>query len=172
MSENGTPLNMIPASRGDVANWGNSPLHPPAIPRPPLERPISAIRRYKRLVLGVIGLAIVGGVVATRFVNPKYEVRATIWIEPETPVSATSGPIRSRELLNASAWVELLHSYRIADAVVRKLALYVKPRNSDDFWMFSHFAIADRFVPGDYELKIDRTQKRWHLALKGGALPD
>src|SRR5512132_4212344 len=103
MSDNGTPLNMIPASRGQVAGWDNSPLHPPAIPRPPLERPISAIRRYKWLVLGVVALAIVGGLVATRSVKPKYEVRATIWIEPETPVGSASGPIRSRELLNASA---------------------------------------------------------------------
>jgi polysaccharide biosynthesis transport protein len=174
MSEGTPPLNVGPASTPQypAARWENSGLPAATIPRPPLERPLSAIRRYRWLVLGILVLALVGGMAATQFVKPQYEVRATIWIEPETPVGEISGPIRPRELLNSSAWVELLHSYRIVDAVVRKLALYVKPENLADFAMFSNFAIADRFVPGKYELTIDRTKKRWHMALKDGTLPD
>jgi polysaccharide biosynthesis transport protein len=123
-------------------------------------------------MLGILVLALVGGVVATRFVKPQYEVRATIWIEPETPMSDASGPIRSRELLNSSAWVELLRSYRIVDAVVQKLALYVQPSNPSDFGIFSNFAIANRFIAGKYALSIDRTRKRWNLALKDGTFAD
>jgi capsular exopolysaccharide synthesis family protein len=123
-------------------------------------------------VLGVLVLAVIGGMIATRLVKPQYEVRATIWIEPETPVSNVSGPIRSRELLNASAWVELVRSYRIVDAVVRKLALYVRPDNSADLEIFSGFGISERFMPGKYEVRIDRTRKRWSLTLPNGVLSD
>jgi capsular exopolysaccharide synthesis family protein len=105
-------------------------------------------------------------------VKPQYEVRATIWIEPSTQQSDASGPIRSRGLLSSTAWVELLRSYRIVDAVVRKLALYVHAENAGDQWIFTSFAVAQRYVPGKYLLKIDRTAKRWYLMLDNGALPE
>ncbi|MEO8910760.1 MAG: polysaccharide biosynthesis tyrosine autokinase [Gemmatimonadaceae bacterium] len=109
---------------------------------------------------------------ATRSVDPQYEVRATIWIEPETPLSDASGPIRTRELLNSSAWVELLRSYRIVDAVVQKLALFVQPEKPRDFARFSNFAIANRFLPGKYAFRVDRTAKRWNLTSKDGTFSD
>ena len=87
-------------------------------------------------------------------------------------MSQKTGPIRSEELLNQQAWVELLKSYRVADAVVRKLVLYVKPADQADSLAFEDFAIGDRFVPGTYELDVDRAQKRWRLALETGAVAD
>ncbi|MDP9201939.1 MAG: hypothetical protein M3P26_08460, partial [Gemmatimonadota bacterium] len=174
MIEGIPPTNVVPAGvpQYPAARWENYGLPAPTIPRPPLERPMSAIRRYKWLVLGILALGVGGGMAATQLVEPQYEVRATIWIEPETPVGESSGPIRQRELLNSSAWVELIRSYRIVDAVVRKLALYVRPEKPANFAMFSSFAIADRFVPGKYDLTIDRSKKRWHMALKDGTLAD
>ena len=174
MGESIPPHNIVPAPTPQLqaANWSKPALPAPTVPRPPFERPMSAMRRHKWVILGILLLALVGGIAATRFVKPQYEVRATIWIEPETPLSDASGPIRSRELLNSSAWVELLRSYRIVDAVVQKLALYVQPENASDFGTFSNFAIANRFIPGKYELHIDRTRKRWNLALKDGTFAD
>jgi capsular exopolysaccharide synthesis family protein len=130
--------------------------------RSPLERPLAAIRRYKYLLGAVVALAILGGVVASRLVKPLYEVRATIWIASETPLADKTGPIRSHELLNSEAWVELLRSYRISDAVVRKLSLYVKPDKTADSVYFRDFSIADRFLPGTYTLKVQKGQ-RWNL---------
>src|SRR6202011_456540 len=109
------------------------------------------------VILGILVLSVVIGMMATRSVKPNYEVRATIWIEPVTPLSDASGPIRSRELLTSSAWIELLRSYRIVDAVVQKLALYVQPARPADFAQFSSFAIANRFIPGKYALDIERS---------------
>jgi polysaccharide biosynthesis transport protein len=173
MGENGSSSNLVPAQPNQSlpASW--APAVPaPSVPRPPFERPMSAIRRYKWLALGVLFLAVIGGIIATRLVRPQYEVRATIWIEPETPVSDASGPIRSHELLNSSAWVELLRSYRIVDAVVRKLALYVQPEKAADQSLFANFAIGDRFIPGDYKLEINRATKRWKLGLANGTFAD
>jgi len=142
------------------------------MPKRPLERAIGALRRYRWLILGVFILSVAGGIVATRVVQPRYTVSATVWIQSETPTMGNRGPIQSAGLLSAQAWVELLKSYRIADAVVRKLTLYVRPEKPADLPLFANFTIADRFAPGHYELVIDKTRKRWHLELNGGILPD
>jgi succinoglycan biosynthesis transport protein ExoP len=136
-----------------------------------LERPLAAVRRYKWLIGAVTVAAGALGFVATRFVTPEYEVRATVWIANASRTSNTdqSGPIRSPELLNSGAWIELFRSYRIVDDVVRKLKLYVAPEAPADRPLFAEFALADRFAPGAYELTLDRTAKRWALATAVGA---
>lgn len=136
----------------------------PAPHRPPLERPLMAIRRYKWLVVAVVLVSTIVGLIGTRFITPQYDVRATVWIATETRSGGDRvGPIRSAELLNSTAWIELFKSYRIVDAVVRSLALYLRPANMADAPAFAGFTLADRFVPGVYELEIDRRRGTWIL---------
>ena len=158
-----------PPALAPVEGWGNAPTLTP--PSSALERPLAAIRRYKWLFLGVVLIATAGGVVAMRFVKPEYEVHSTVWIASQTPQEA-GGPIRSRELLNPTAWVDLLRSYRISDAVVRKLALYVKPNKATDAPLFTDFSIADRFIPGDYTLSVDKRGSRWNLSIQESQMAD
>ena len=166
-------MHLVPGSQPALpvaeGGWGNAPTLAP--PRSPLDRPMAAMRRYKWLVLVVVALAVGGGYVATRLVIPEYEVRATIWIASETP-SQGSGPIRSRELLNATAWVELIKSYRISDAVVKRLALYLKPESKADAPLFRDFTIADKFFGGTYSLKVEKGSAKWRLALDDGPVVD
>ncbi|MEP6731128.1 MAG: Wzz/FepE/Etk N-terminal domain-containing protein, partial [bacterium] len=68
----------VPPPPLPVEGWGNAPTLAP--PRSALERPLAAIRRYKWLFVSVVLIATAGGVVATRFVKPEYEVHATVWI--------------------------------------------------------------------------------------------
>jgi capsular exopolysaccharide synthesis family protein len=131
-----------------------------------LERPLGALRRYKWLIVGIVILSAVAGFAGSRFVKAQYEARSTIWISSETPELRASGPIRTRELLQSGAWVELLRSYRVVDEVVRKLALYLEPLNPAHRQYFAGFTLADRFVPGRYELHIDRAKKTWVLRIK------
>ncbi|MEP6618265.1 MAG: polysaccharide biosynthesis tyrosine autokinase [bacterium] len=135
-----------------------------APPTSSFERPAAAIRRYKWLFTGIVLVASAAGAVATRYVKPDYEVNATLWIASQTPQEA-GGPIRSRELLNPTAWVDLLRSYRIVDAVVRQLALYVKPNKDDDAALLQGLTVTERFFPGDYTLKIDKKTRHWRLTL-------
>lgn len=176
MTERESQMNAQPARGGELVGVGAGGL-PPALPpqawgelpppprRTPFERPLAAIRRYKWLMAGVVVLALVAGGVATRFVDPKYESHATIWIASETPMQERNGPIQSRELLNAKAWVELIRSYRITDAVVRKLSLFVEPEHEADKPLLAGMSLAERFVPGDYELRVAGDGRRWTLLM-------
>src|SRR4051812_31067882 len=85
----------------------------------PLDRPLAAMRRYKWLMLAVVVASTLLGVVGLRLVIPQYEVHGIVWLETETPDNqGRNGPIRSGNLLSASAWVQLLKSYRVVDGVV------------------------------------------------------
>lgn len=141
------------------------PRPEPSVPKSPIERPLAAIRRYKWLIVAVIALAIGGGVVATRFVTPEYEVRAAIMIALDNPMDARTGPIRSGGLLIQDDWTQLLKSSTIADAVVRKLSLYVVPDNPKaDAPIFSTFGVSDAGnAIGAFELTLNQTRKRWVL---------
>ena len=173
MSDQVLAVQLVPESKAQPSaeGWGNVPTLAP--PRTPFERPLAALRRYKWLCIAVIALSTAGGFVATKFVIPDYEVRATIWIQSLTPQQqATSGPIKAAELLNPMAWVGLLKSYRVTDAVVRKLALYVKTAKPDDRPILQGFAIADRFLPGTYTLNLEKKSTRWKLSLEDSPIAD
>jgi capsular exopolysaccharide synthesis family protein len=172
MSDEAGPLQRVvpTAPPAAAAQWDDA--SPPAPARSPLERPLAAIRRYKYLAGGIFLLCVGAGLIATRFLKPLYEVRATVWIASETPLQDKSGPIRSNELLSADAWVELLRSYRIADAVVRQLSLYVKPAKDDDAPLVRSLEVADRFVPGTYTLDVDKSRDSWRLSLENTGVLD
>src|SRR5690242_2319641 len=172
MSEDVGSFDLVRADSTALQSWDRGGLPAASVPRPPLERARGAIRRYRWLILGVVGLATVGGFFATKLVHPLYDVAATIWIQAETPQAQKTGAIRSEELLNEQAWVALLKTPRVADAVVLKLALYLKPKNPADSIFFRGFTIGDRFAPGQYELKIDRSRQRWHIAMRSGVAAD
>ncbi len=131
-----------------------------------LERPLAAIRRYKWLIVAIVLIFSAAGVAGSRLIRPQYEARSTVWLASETPELRASGPIRSGELLHSGAWVELLRSYRVVDEVVRKLTLYLTPLNPAHRQYFAGFALAETFIPGEYELDIDRGAKTWVLRIK------
>lgn len=146
---------------------------PAAAPGPSvaLRRALSALRRYKWAMLPIVIVGTAAGVVATRFIAPEYEVQATINIAAETPMQESSGPMNSQRLLSTSAWTELLRSYRISDAVVRKMGLFVAPASSKHDALFRSFALAERFRPGEYSLASNKAG-RWTLSNSLGTRVD
>src|SRR4051812_47746935 len=77
----------------------------------PMERALGIISRYRWLIIGCTVVMAGLGAVASRFVKPKYEVRATVWVSDSK--GDQRGPIRSAELLSAGAWIELFRSYHV-----------------------------------------------------------
>jgi polysaccharide biosynthesis transport protein len=157
-----------PAPQDEWQDGGSPSPGNPA--KRPLERPLAAIRRYKWLMIAVVILATVGGIVGVRFITPQYEVRATVWIQSETPQDNQGrvGPIRSNELLSSSAWVELLKSFRIVDAVVRKHNLYLTPENYEDRPIFRGFQLDNRYAAGEFRIELDPDAGRWSLRTEAG----
>ena len=130
-------------------------------------RQIAAVKRHKWIVLILTALGTVGGLVATKFVRPVYTVQATVWIESPSD-RINSGPIRPEELLaRGESYVQLLNSYRVLDAVIKKEKLYLERAPRDSIF-FRTFAVKDRFRPGDYVLQVDRTRKRYALSSAEG----
>ena len=120
-------------------------------------------------MLLLLPLGAAGGYAATRFIDPEYEVQATILLEQGTGVnnSAGRGPIQAAELLKASGWQDLLRSYAIADPVVIGLGLFVTPVVDADSVLFRQFRVDQtRLRPGNYKLTI--AGGRYVLSLKPG----
>src|SRR5262245_33997953 len=99
----------------------------PAVQNPAsnnLGRIISALRRFRWLIAACLLVGVAGGIVATKFVQPDYEVSARIWIE--TPTQGRAGtPIQGEELLDSRAWLELLTTFKVLDPVVESRKLYL-----------------------------------------------
>jgi len=132
-----------------------------------MSRVVSALRRYRWLIAGLGLLGMGGGIVATRFIRPDYEVLARIWIE--TPNQSRVGtPIQGEKLLGAKAWVELLTSFKVLDPVVESRKLYLTISDRDHLALFENFTHGRRFNPGVFEYSVKDDGKRYDLKQKSG----
>lgn len=163
MSGNIIPLTpaaaAMPATTGapTLPSWGTPP---PTQKTPQLQRILAVLGRFKWLIVGLTVLGIVGGVVATRFVEPQYVATSQLLIRSESPLSSGRGSAQSAELLNSSAWIGLFQSGAVADEVVRQLGLFVTPEQPTDSLLFRDFELAERFATGNYELTVANGRMR------------
>ncbi|MGH7701466.1 MAG: GumC family protein [Gemmatimonadales bacterium] len=128
-------------------------------------RYLAAMRRYRwlMLLLTVVGTGL--GILSTRFLKPLYTAGATIWIESKPE---SNGPIRSGELLNSVAWVELLKTGVVLDSTSLRMKLYLTPAQSRDTILFRDFALADRFATGGFVLTLSDTGNQYDLTTVQG----
>ena len=144
---------------GGAPTWGGGESAPAKPAGPKLGRYLAALNRFKWLIVLFVLLGAAGGYTATRFLEPEYEVRATILLEQGTGTSADGpdrGPIQAAELLRASGWQDLLRSFTIADPIVEDLALFVHPEEERDSTLFRSFRVVQQQLrPGSYRLTIN-----------------
>ena len=135
-----------------------------------LRRLGAAVLRHKWMVLLLLVLGGVAGYVATRYVRPEYVAQATIWIENGGGGAGTvdAAPLRSSQLLESSAWVDLLRSYVVLDPVVVAERLYLDPARPEDRPLLSGLSLRDRFVPGDYAIRVDPGNRSYVLETAEG----
>lgn len=112
----------------------------------------AALWRRKWWVLAALAAGIASGVGAARMVSPQYVSQGTVWVETTDRGAANQGPIRTGQLLQSYAWIELLKSYAVLDHVVRAERLFVQPASAADARFFAGFGLEERFVPGRYRL--------------------
>jgi capsular exopolysaccharide synthesis family protein len=121
-----------------------------------LSRVLSALYRFKWLVLALLLVGLGGGALATRLLDPEYQVQSTVLLTSVQGTNQTRGPLRDDALLDAQGWQDLLKSYSIADSVVMKLALYLEPEKASDSVAFRGFQLnRQRFYPGEYTLEVN-----------------
>lgn len=155
------PIVPTPLDRMDPAGMGRPPQEGVS-----LARIVQALKRFRWLIVVLTALGLTGGYLATRYIAPEYTVTATIWIE--TPTSNREGtPIQGQELLQPQAYVELLRAYKVLDPVIRERKLYLSAARGADSALFRGFDLGDRFLPGTYELEVDREGRRYTLTHQG-----
>ena len=133
---------------------------------------MSALLRFKWLVLLAVALGLGGGVAATRKLPPVYSAQANVWVDVldrrgEGGAEAR-GAIQQRALLDADAWVELLRSYIVLDQVVRDLRLYFGVKRPADQANFVGFRVSDTFRPGKYAFSVSADGREYTLASADG----
>jgi len=131
-------------------------------------RALSAVLRFKWLILLVTLLGTAAGVGATRVLKPDYSAQATVWIDVAERRGPDRGPIRPGQLLDPQAWVDLLKSYVVLDQVVRDRRLFLEPKSPADTAALATLRVADQYRPGAYRLTVDGTGRIWTLATPDG----
>ena len=160
------PMSTGLAAAGSTAqSWGPAPPSDPGL-GPQLRRALSAVGRFKWLVLALAVVGTAAGVAVARLLPKRYEVKATIFITQSAP---DNGPIRPRELLDAKAWKQLAKSFAILDAVVARMHLWFAPATPGDSAVFAGLRPnlapeAKKVRPGGYELRIDSAGTGYVLA--------
>jgi succinoglycan biosynthesis transport protein ExoP len=117
-------------------------------------RSLTAVLRYKWMVLLVSVAGVAASVGLTRFVSPSYSAQALIWIEASRRDPTSEGPIRQRELLTSQSWIQLLRSFEVFDHVAITSGLYLTPAAPADSEALVGFSITDAVVPGSYRLDV------------------
>ncbi len=133
-------------------------------------RYLAALWHFKWLILLITVLGTGGGVIATRFLRPQYEARATILIESRSGGQAGQGPIQPTELFQSyGSWLDLLKSRPVLDSVVVGMRLYVRadstvrPRLTD-------FGVAPAYSPGAYRFSVSADGQAFALTTEDGQL--
>lgn len=153
--------------RRGVAPW--SPAPSAAAPAAPSDwqRYATAATRYRWLVLAIALAGTLAGLVATRFLNPQYAARATLWIE-------TAGherePTAEDGLVVTPSWSTLVTSHAVMEPVVQRLRLFVRPAEPNDSALFTNLVITERLVPGTYTFRVAANGTAFELAREDGTV--
>jgi len=143
-----------------------------APPPPPAEqsdwqRYFNSVMRHKWLVLTVTLLGTLAGVIATRFLDPRYTAKAILWVE--VAVGRDRG-VQSDQLLDSRGWVELVTSNAVLDTVVKERRLFLTPATKADSAALSAFDVGEKVVPGTYRLVVDKAGRAYRLELEDGTV--
>src|SRR2546423_7108913 len=148
-------------------------LSPPAAPPPPpqeqsdWQRYLNSVIRHKWIVLAVTLLGTAAGIIATRFLDPRYTAKAILWVD--VAVGRDRG-VQSEQLLDSRGWEELVISNAVLDTVVKERRLFVHPEAPEDSAALVSFDVTDRVAPGKYRVVVDKAGRAFRLELDDGTV--
>lgn len=115
-------------------------------------RYLSALIRYKWLIVGLTVAGTAAGVVGSMLVKPIYEARAAVQLPPSGRQFENS-PTGSQPLVDGIGWVELARSFQVLDEVTRKRRSYLALRNPADSVYVSNLELGATYIPDQYKLE-------------------
>jgi capsular exopolysaccharide synthesis family protein len=138
---------------------------------PPSDGPryVAAIGRRKWFVILITLLGTAAGVVASRFLDPRYSAKALLWIETPEPRGDMLGS-PGGELVSPPSWADLITSYAVLEEAVRSLHLYVRPRARTDAPAFATLEPRRALIPGRYRLVVDGAGKNAEIRTADGTV--
>ncbi len=112
---------------------------------------LPAFKRYWWVMVLSVAAGVGAATIAFRMGTVEYRAQGSIWITTDTRQGDLPGPITQGELLESTAWEELLTSFQVLDPVVLQERLYLSSPPQDSLF-FQDFSLADAFDPGTYQL--------------------
>ena len=150
------PASLPAIPQAPLEQWGAPP--PPPTAAPAYQRYLSAIGRFKWLVMAMMLLGLLGGYIATRYIKPEFDVQGKVTLRDPSAEIIGNSRLRSNE-----SYLQVFRAYIITDSVARKLRLYLDPKRDADSVYFRDFTLGSTFVPGTYELMIDGKKEKYRL---------
>lgn len=152
----------MPAAASGGVPGGMSP--PPGGPTTGIvQRTLTALFRFKWMVVAMLVLGVGAGYVATRFQSPQYRSQAQVWFGSGLSGGAATGPIRQGSLLDNAGWQSLLKSSTVLDSAIVERRLFIESANPGDSLAFEGFRVRPRLVPGTYRLDFDENRRGFVL---------
>jgi capsular exopolysaccharide synthesis family protein len=116
-----------------------------------LSRLISAVVRYRYLVLSLAAAGTVAGFGISKLLKPIYEAQASIQITTGAPAGMPE-TMRAAPILEGGGWVELMRSFSVLDQVVIDRQLYIAADSPSDLILLQGLNVTASLVPGRYRV--------------------
>lgn len=145
-----------------------APAEDRAEPTVNLGRYLSALKRYRWVMLAIVLTGTTLAVIGSRFVDLEYTAQSTLWIQQG---GGKAGPIEQPNVLDMQGYSDLLRSNGVFEPVIHRLRLYVTPEKKRGAavvaQMFKNFDIAEQFATGKFAISIDAAGHQWTLERSG-----
>ena len=149
---------------------------PIAPPTPPAEqsdwqRYLNSVLRHKWFVIIVTLLGTALGIIATRFLDPRYTAKAILWVDVAVGRDhGMSNNDPSAPQIDSRGWEELVVSNAVLDTVVKQRRLFLHPESPADSVALSTFDINEKVAPGTYRVVVDKAGRAFRLELEDGTV--
>ncbi len=152
--DNDAPLQQY-QEPGAGGSWDEGGVEEPNKGAQQIQRYLAAVWRLKWLVLFLAIVGGVGGTIATRFVEPEYEVQSVVLLTQDQGRTANQAPADGFE---TAGLLDLIVTYQVVDSVVTRLNLHVEPGEAADSTLFRTFRAGADVLGGEYSLRISGQQ--------------
>ncbi|HUF70243.1 MAG TPA: polysaccharide biosynthesis tyrosine autokinase [Longimicrobiales bacterium] len=153
-----------PAYGGPGGGMSRGPQEPAGPTTGIVQRTLTALYRFKWMILAILVLGVGAAYAAIQFQEPVYETRARVWFGAAMVGSGPTGPIRQGTLLDNAGWQSLLRSSTVLDSVIFNRRMFIQTANAADSLAFEAFGVNEaRLVPGVYRLDWDENGRGFVL---------